>query len=73
MSPASRLKLEVARILQNEGYIRGFKLLKSTADAGRQVQATIHLILKYGPRGGAGHLGPTAGEPARPPRVFRPR
>ena len=49
--PASRLKLEVARILHNEGYIRGFKLLESKADAGRQVQATIHLVLKYGPRG----------------------
>ena len=49
--PASRLKLEVARILQNEGYIQGFKLLESKADTGRQVQATIHLVLKYGPRG----------------------
>ena len=49
--PASRLKLEVARILQSEGYIRGFKLLESKAGAGRQVQATINLVLKYGPRG----------------------
>ena len=49
--PASRLKLEVARILQSEGYIQGFKLLESKADAGRQVRATIHLVLKYGPRG----------------------
>ena len=49
--PASRLKLEVARILYNEGYIQGFKLLESKADTGRQVQATIHLALKYGPRG----------------------
>ena len=30
--PASRLKAEIARILQDEGYIQGFKVLD---DAGR--------------------------------------
>ena len=27
--PASRLKAEIARILQDEGYIQGFKLVES--------------------------------------------
>lgn len=46
--PASRLKLEIARILQDEGYIQGFKLVDESAREGFQV---IRLILKYGPRG----------------------
>lgn len=46
--PASRLKLEIARILQDEGYIQAFKLVDESAREGFQV---IRLILKYGPRG----------------------
>jgi small subunit ribosomal protein S8 len=45
--PASRFKAEVARILEQEGYIQGFK----TVDGGETPQATIRLFLKYGPRG----------------------
>ena len=30
--PASRLKAEIARILQDEGYIQGFKLLDDAAE-----------------------------------------
>ncbi|HVC20725.1 MAG TPA: 30S ribosomal protein S8 [Vicinamibacterales bacterium] len=45
--PASRLKLEIARILQDEGYIQGFKLLEPEPQ-GHQM---IRLILKYGPHG----------------------
>ena len=48
--PASRLKGEIARILQDEGYIQGFKLLEEPADktaSGR----TLRLFLKYGPHG----------------------
>ena len=30
--PASRLKVDIARILQDEGYIQGFKLLDDAAD-----------------------------------------
>src|SRR5262245_28192518 len=44
--PASRLKAEIARILQDEGYIQGFKLLE---DAGPF--KTLRLFLKYGPHG----------------------
>ena len=49
--PVSKLKLEIARILQNEGYIHGFRLLESTIEGGSQVQKTLRIALKYGPRG----------------------
>ena len=47
--PASRIKLDIARILQDEGYIHGFKLLDEP-DA-KRVTKTLRLFLKYGPRG----------------------
>jgi small subunit ribosomal protein S8 len=47
--PASRLKVEIARILENEGYIQGFKVLEP--EAGQRVQAELRVMLKYGPRG----------------------
>src|SRR5207248_3503832 len=48
--PASRIKLDIARILQDEGYIQGFKVLE---DAASQVGTakTVRLFLKYGPHG----------------------
>ncbi len=46
--PVSRLKLEIARILQDEGYIQGFKLL-DVPSTGQDRQ--VRLILKYGPHG----------------------
>jgi small subunit ribosomal protein S8 len=52
--PASRLKMEIARILEDEGYIQGFKLVDeksanaAKASAPRQL---IRIFLKYGPRG----------------------
>jgi small subunit ribosomal protein S8 len=46
--PSSRLKAEIARILQDEGYIQGFKLLEDAAVAGTR---TLRLFLKYGPHG----------------------
>ena len=45
--PASRIKQDIARILQDEGYISGFKLLD---DAASPVK-TLRLFLKYGPHG----------------------
>ena len=48
--PASTLKLEIARILEHEGYIQGFKVMDPAADTGA-VQKTIRVLLKYGPRG----------------------
>jgi small subunit ribosomal protein S8 len=47
--PSSRLKVEIARILESEGYIQGFKVLE--AEAGQRAQAELRLFLKYGPRG----------------------
>ena len=46
--PGSRLKAEIARILQEEGYIQGFKLLD---DPERPLNKTLRLFLKYGPHG----------------------
>ena len=45
--PASRFKAEIARILEQEGYIQGFKVL----DPAEVPQGSIRLFLKYGPRG----------------------
>ena len=47
--PSSRLKVEIARILESEGYIQGFKVLEP--QAGERVQAHLRMFLKYGPRG----------------------
>jgi small subunit ribosomal protein S8 len=50
--PASKLKVEIARILQDEGYIAGYKLVDEAA--GRTAKAPRHVIrlqLKYGPGG----------------------
>jgi small subunit ribosomal protein S8 len=59
--PASRIKADIARILQDEGYISGFKLLEEGAAAvsgGNAAHAkaatpgrTLRLFLKYGPHG----------------------
>ena len=52
--PASKLKVEIARILEDEGYIQGFKLVDektpeaAKASAPRQM---IRIFLKYGPHG----------------------
>jgi small subunit ribosomal protein S8 len=47
--PSSRIKVEIARILESEGYIQGFKVLEP--QAGERIQAELRLFLKYGPRG----------------------
>jgi small subunit ribosomal protein S8 len=47
--PSSRLKVEIARILEGEGYIRGFKVVE--AERGKTAQAHLRVFLKYGPRG----------------------
>jgi small subunit ribosomal protein S8 len=45
--PASRIKADIARILTDEGYISGFKLVEEPG----AVQKTLRLSLKYGPHG----------------------
>jgi small subunit ribosomal protein S8 len=50
--PASKLKAEIARILQDEGYIQGFRLIEEPAERdGGQPRQLIRVFLKYGPRG----------------------
>jgi small subunit ribosomal protein S8 len=48
--PASRIKVDIARILQDEGYIQGFKLLEES-DGKPVLSKTLRLFLKYGPHG----------------------
>ena len=51
--PSSRIKADIARILQDEGYIQGFKVLDDAPDALKGVAPvkTLRLFLKYGPHG----------------------
>jgi small subunit ribosomal protein S8 len=44
--PASHFKAEIARILEQEGYISGFKRVEAEG-----APALIRISLKYGPRG----------------------
>jgi small subunit ribosomal protein S8 len=48
--PASRIKADIARILQDEGYIQGFKVLDET-DGKSGASKSLRLFLKYGPHG----------------------
>ena len=45
--PVSKLKVEIAKILEDEGYIQGYKLVEEPG----AVQKTLRLQLKYGPHG----------------------
>ena len=50
--PASKLKAEIARILQDEGYIQGFRIIdEASGKHGRQPRQLIRIFLKYGPHG----------------------
>jgi len=52
--PASRLKVEIARILEDEGYIQGFKLVDEKSPEAAKAAAArqmIRIFLKYGPNG----------------------
>jgi len=50
--PASKLKAEIARILQDEGYIAGFKMVETPAERpGKAARQHIRLFLKYGTTG----------------------
>jgi len=54
--PSSRIKADIARILQDEGYIQGFKVLDEAPGALKGVAPvkTLRLFLKYGPHGRPG-------------------
>jgi len=50
--PASKLKAEIARILQDEGYIAGFKMVETPASrTSKAARQQMRLFLKYGPGG----------------------
>jgi len=49
--PASRIKADIARILQDEGYIQGFKLVDEGETKAAGTVKTLRLFLKYGPHG----------------------
>lgn len=49
--PASRLKAEIARILQTEGYISGFRTVEEVLEDRSLPVKNIRLFLKYGPNG----------------------
>jgi small subunit ribosomal protein S8 len=49
--PASTLKAEIARILQDEGYIAGYKIVEEPPAPGQTPAKQLRLFLKYGPRG----------------------
>ncbi|HKF67166.1 MAG TPA: 30S ribosomal protein S8 [Vicinamibacterales bacterium] len=48
--PASRIKADIARILQDEGYIQGFKVLDE-ANGQSSPGRLLRVFLKYGPHG----------------------
>ncbi len=50
--PANTLKAEIARILQDEGYIQGFKTIAEAAPGGSvSPKRSLRIFLKYGPHG----------------------
>jgi small subunit ribosomal protein S8 len=49
--PASKLKVEIARILQAEGYVQGYKIVEETPEGARTPQKFVRIFIKYGPRG----------------------
>src|SRR5262249_43762606 len=48
--PSSRIKADIARILQDEGYIQGFKVLDESNGQGTPGRL-LRVFLKYGPHG----------------------
>ena len=49
--PASKLKIEIAKILRDEGYVLGYRVLDVKPGVNGGAQKTIRIFLKYGPRG----------------------
>ena len=52
--PASKLKVEIARILEDEGYIQSFKIVDEKSPEAEKATAkrqVIRIVLKYGPHG----------------------
>jgi small subunit ribosomal protein S8 len=52
--PVSKLKVEIAKILEDEGYIQGFKIVDEKSPEAAKAAAPrqlIRIFLKYGPHG----------------------
>jgi small subunit ribosomal protein S8 len=49
--PASKLKVEIARILQDEGYIQSYRTVEQPPRPGASPRPVLRIGLKYGPRG----------------------
>jgi small subunit ribosomal protein S8 len=50
--PASTLKSEIAKILQDEGYIAGFKVVEEPSEGPKKTPLKrLRITLKYGPHG----------------------
>lgn len=50
--PASRIKADIARILHDEGYIQGYRLVENESGVpGGTAVKLLRLFLKYGPHG----------------------
>ncbi len=50
--PASKIKTELARILQDEGYIQGFQIIEEPGlKKNAQLRQVMRIFLKYGSRG----------------------
>jgi small subunit ribosomal protein S8 len=50
--PASKLKVEIAKILQDEGYINGYKIVEESADRdGKATRPVLRMFLRYGSGG----------------------
>jgi small subunit ribosomal protein S8 len=49
--PSSRIKSDIAKILTDEGYIQGFKVLDDPSVKTTAPVKTLRLFLKYGPQG----------------------
>jgi small subunit ribosomal protein S8 len=49
--PQSKIKAEIAKILETEGYIHGFKFVELQVARREYPDKMIRIFLKYGPRG----------------------
>ena len=49
--PSSRIKSDIAKVLQDGGYIQGFKVLDAPEVKTTAPVKTVLLLLKYGPHG----------------------
>ncbi len=69
--PASTLKVEIARILQDEGYIQGYKIVEETPEGARTPQKFVRIFLKYGSARRARDHRDRAHQPPGPARLLR--